>query len=175
MSLRSLALAGAALLLLSACGSAASGDTPTATAACAEVETPTLQGGEHLLSGQEPPVPYSSTPPTSGWHASGAFSIAVQPGDEPLTEAEQVSVLEAGGVVVSHAGLDDADAAALADHVEGKHDGRVAVTAYDGLDDGEVAFTGWGVVQRCDAVDLGALDAFVDAYADAEPALPGVH
>ena len=134
-----------------------------------------MQGGEHLIGDQEPPVPYSSTPPTSGWHASGTFAIAVQPPDEPLSEAQQVSVLEAGGVVVTHAGLDDAELRELTEHVREHYDGRVAVTSYDALDDGEVVFAGWGVLQRCDGVDLAALDAFVEAYADPEPAVPGSH
>lgn len=174
MIARSLALA-AVVLLLGACSGEAGGAVPQATAVCDDVENPPVQGGEHLIAGQEAPVPYSSTPPTSGWHASGAFEIAVQPADDPLSEAKQVSVLEAGGVVVSHAGLDEADAAALADHVRSNYDGRVAVTTYDALEDGEVAFTGWGVLQRCDGVDLDALDAFVEAYADPEPAVPGAH
>lgn len=36
-----------------------------------------------------------------------------------------------------------------------------------------VAFSGWGVLQPCEAVDLAALDAFVEAYADERPAAPG--
>ena len=32
---------------------------------------------------------------------------------------------------------------------------------------------GYGVLQRCDGVDLGALDAFVAVYAAEEPAVPG--
>ena len=60
-----------------------------------------MQFGSHLIGDAEPPVPYSSTPPTSGWHASGGFQIVVQPTDQPLRESVQVSIEEAGDVVVT--------------------------------------------------------------------------
>lgn len=150
-------------------------DPPEAETACAPVEQPPLQAGSHLLGDQAPPVPYSSVPPTSGWHASGAFSIAVQPPGEPLTEPQQVSVLEVGGVVVVYHELDEEDRVALEHHVTRHHEGRVAVTPYGRLEPGEVAFTAWGVLQRCDGVDLEALDAFNAAHGDAEVGVPGEH
>ncbi len=64
---------------------------------------------EDLIGDQGPPVPYSSSPPTSGWHASGAFSIAVHRPGDPLSEPMQVSVLGAGGVVVAYRDLLDED------------------------------------------------------------------
>lgn len=149
--------------------------SPVADVACAPVERPALQSGEHLIGDQEPPVPYNSTPPTSGWHASGAFTIDVQPPDDPLPEPRQVSVLEAGGVVVAYRDLPDEDRTRLEDHVRAHHEGRVAVTAYDQLDPGEVAFTAWGTLQRCDGVDLEALDAFVAEHAEDEVHTPGTH
>jgi hypothetical protein len=144
-------------------------------AACSPVERPPVQAGEHLIGDREPPVPYSSRPPTSGWHASGAFSITVHAPDEPLPEPTQVSVLEAGGVVVTYRDVPDADRAALEDHVEVDHAGRVAVTPYDQLQPGQVAFAAWATLQRCDGLDLSALDAFVAAHADEEPDVPGGH
>lgn len=144
-------------------------------ATCDGVEHPLEQGGGHLLGDQEPPEPYSSTPPTSGWHATGAFDIAIHDADDPLTEPRQVSVLEAGAVVVTYRDLPDADREALASHVADHHDGRVALTPYSGLDSGEVAFTAWGTLQRCDGVHLDALDAFASEHAESEPARPGEH
>ena len=155
-----------------ACSSAAQSSAPTATARCAELEMPALQGGAHLIGGLEPPAPYSSTPPTSGWHSSGEVEITVQPSGEPLSEPEQVSVLESGGVVVTYNGLEEPDREALEQRVADRFEGRVAVTSYDKLDEGEVVFTAWGALQRCDDVDLKALDAFVAAYADDRPADP---
>jgi hypothetical protein len=166
------------LSLLAACGTAEpspAGDLAAGSADCRDVETFPLQGGSHLLGDQEPPVPYNSTPPTSGWHSSGPVDIGVHGGDDALSEPEQVSVLEAGGVVVTYRGLDDEERAALEEAARQDHAGRVAVTPYDGLGDGEVAFTAWGTAQRCSGLDLDALAAFVDTYADEEPAVPGEH
>lgn len=126
-----------------------------------------------MIGAQDPPVPYSSTPPTSGWHAAGPPSIAVHGSEEPLPEPGQVSVLEAGAVVVTYRGLSGEDRSRLEAHVLDHHDGRVAVTPYDALDHGQVAFTAWGVVQRCSGLDLAALDGFVAEHADPERAEHG--
>ena len=163
----------ALVMLAVGCSRPGATNVPTATEQCDAPEMPALQGGTHLIGGREPPVPYSSTPPTSGWHVSGTFEIAVQPPGDPLTEVEQVSVLEAGGAVVTYNAITDADRAALEQRVSERYDGRVAVTAYDKIAPGEVTFTGWGVLQRCEGLDLAALDQFVAAYADDEPATPG--
>lgn len=171
---RTLALlvAIALLLPLTACG-----DEPeTAVAAtqdCAEPENPPQQSGSHLIGDVDPPVPWSSTPPTSGWHASGSFEIAISDASAPLSEARQVSVLEAGGVVVAYRDIGEADVAALTEHVTANQDGRVAVTPYDAIGRGQVVFTGWGVLQRCAGLDLAALDAFTAAYAEDNPEPPG--
>ena len=163
----------ALMTLVAACSRPARSSVPTATERCDAPDMPSLQGGDHLIGDREPPVPYSSTPPTSGWHASGAFEIAIQAPDDPLTEPGQVSVLEAGAVVVTYNDVSEAERARLEQHVSERYDGRVAVTAYDKLPPGGMAFTGWGVLQRCDGVDLEALDTFVAAYADEQPANPG--
>ena len=143
--------------------------TPTATARCEEPEVPQLQFGSHLLGDAEPPVPYSSSPPTSGWHAAGAIPIGVG----ELTEPQQVSVLESGAVVISHGALPAGDRAMLQDLAAGPYDGRVAVTPYDGLPEAEVVLAGWGVLQRCDGLDVDAVEAFVATYADEDPSVPG--
>lgn len=148
------------------------GDT-VAAVTCAPVDRPPVQGGEHLIGDQEPPVPYSSTPPTSGWHSSGAFEIAIHGPEDPLSEPRQVSVLEAGGAVIAYRDLGDDDRRALEDLVRDRYDGRVSLTPYDKLEPGHVAMTGWGVLQRCDGVDLEAVSAFVEEHADEEPDTPG--
>lgn len=134
--------------------------------ACDGETHPPREDGGHLLGNQEPPVPYRSTPPTSGWHTSSRTAAAVQPPDEPLSEPRQVSVLETGGVVVTYHELAAAERTALEDHVREHHAGTVAVTPYGKLETGEVVFTAWGVRQRCDGVDTDALDAFVAAHAE---------
>jgi hypothetical protein len=145
---------------------------PTAeAAACGDVQTVPVQGGEHLIGDQEPPVPYTTTPPTSGWHTSGAFQIEVF--EEPISEPQQVSVLEAGAVVVSHHELDDADRQSIEDLVRDDFDGRAAVTPYDALEPGQVALTAWATLQLCEGVDLDAIAAFIDEHADEQPDEPG--
>jgi hypothetical protein len=136
---------------------------------CDRITRPPLQDGSHLLGDQDPPVPYSSHPPTSGWHASGHLDVGVRDADDPLTEPEQVSVLEADGVVVTYHDLSDEDVARLARRVRRRYRGRVAVTPYERLDSGAVAFASWGVLQRCDGLDLATLDRFVDRFATNEP------
>jgi hypothetical protein len=142
---------------------------------CTDVETPPIQSGSHLIGDADPPVPYSSTPPTSGWHTSGGVEVGVRGPSEALTEPQQVSALEAGAAVVTHRGLPLDEINLLEETVTRDYPGRVAVTPYDGLADGEVAFTAWGALQRCEGLDLDALAAFVDTYADADPAAPGEH
>lgn len=161
-----LAAVAGAVALTAACG----GQEPTPSVAgaggdCGEITNPPPEDGGHLLGDQEPPVPYRSVPPTSGWHTSGRTPATVRSADEPLSEPRQVSVLEAGGVVVTYRGLSAEERAALERHVRDRHGGTVAVTPYDELEPGEVAFTAWGVRQRCAGVDTEALDAFVDAHA----------
>lgn len=162
-------------VLLLGLGACSSGEAavPASTAQCDSPEFPPVQFGSHLIGDAEPPVPYSSIPPTSGWHASGGFQIAVQPPDQPLRESVQVSIEEAGAVVVSYRDVDDADRRRLEDAVKTRYPGRVAVTPYDELSSGEVVLAGYGVLQRCEGVDLGALDAFVAVYAAEQPAVPG--
>lgn len=169
-----------ALLLVggvTACSGAAGQEVVAGpTADCGEVETVAVQGGSHLLGEQEPPVPYNSTPPTSGWHSSGGFQIGVRGPDEPMDEPDQVSVLESGGVVATHRGLSGADRQELEARAGTEAlAGRVAVTPYDALEEGQVVFTSWGVLQRCGALDLAALDAFAATYADEAPDVPGEH
>lgn len=183
MVLRSIsaAFALAVLLALGACSAGdsadssatADSDVPESTAQCDSPAFPPLQFGSHLIGDAEPPVPYSSVPPTSGWHASGGFQIAVQPPDQPLREPVQVSMEEAGAVVVTYHQLDDIDRRRLEAAVQRRYPGRVAVTPYDELDPGAVVLAAYGVLQRCDGVDLTALDAFAAAYADEDPAVPG--
>ena len=164
----------ACALLLVGCAQPETGqDAVVETDDCSAPDMPQLQGGNHLIGDQQPPVPYTSVPPTSGWHSSGSLEVTVQPAGDPLNEAEQVSALEAGAVVVSHNGLGEEAVASIREFVTGKYPGRVAVTEYSKLDPGSVAFTAWGVRQVCDAVDLAALDAFVQTYADEAPAQPG--
>lgn len=133
---------------------------------CGEVEHPEEQSGGHLIGDAAPPVPYSSTPPTSGWHASGNPERGVH--TEPLSEPEQVTILELGGIVVTWNGLSAQDQAELEEYVaaNARH---VASTPYDKLPEGAVAVAGWGVLQRCTGLDLEAVEAFVEEHQGGGP------
>lgn len=156
-------------LLAAACGEeppASETDHLGATDACGPVETIPIQGEGHLVGDQEPPVDYNSTPPTSGWHTSGDVAFAVYGPDQALTEPEQVTVLELGGVVISYHDISEQDVATLEQLVAEEYSDVAALTPYDRLDEGEVAMTAWGKVQVCEGVDQDAIAAFVDAYAE---------
>ncbi len=154
-----------ALALLAGCAEDPVGATPVATERCGDLEQPQLQFGSHLIGDAEPPVPYSSIPPTSGWHRSGLPPEGVF--DTPLAEPGQVATLEAGGVVITHHDLPADDLAALEAHLtETDVLDRVVLTPYDAIDPGTVALTSWGALQRCDGLDLAAVDAYIAAYAN---------
>lgn len=150
-------------------GGAADGGATARDAGCGSVERVAEQSGGHLIGDADPPQPYRTVPPTSGWHAAGAPRYGVHDEADPLREPEHVSVLESGGVVVSHRGLDAGPRAAL-EALAAEHDGVLAVTPYDRLDPGQVAVTAWGVIARCDGVDVEAVRAFVRAHAGGGPA-----
>lgn len=155
----------AALLTAAACSQpAAAPQLPAATDRCQAAELQPVQGGSHLMPNQKPPVPYNSIPPTSGWHTSGRVKVRVALPEAPLTEPEQVAVLEAGAAVVSYRDLPADQVEVLRRLAEERYPGRLAVTSYAKLDKGEVALTAWGVLQRCDGLDEGAVTAFADAY-----------
>lgn len=140
-------------------------DELTATASCAAPERPQLQTGSHLIGDTAPPVPYSSSPPTSGWHASGGASPGVHGTEAPLTDPQHVSILEGGGIIASYdpQRVDPEDIADLENLAAGPLEGRLTVTPYAGQMPTPIALTAWGVVQRCEAVDEAAIYAFVDA------------
>jgi drug/metabolite transporter (DMT)-like permease len=120
----------------------------------------------HVLAGSTDEPGYRTDPPTSGPHAPGSPRSGVL--DEPLTRPAQVGSLEAGGVLLQHRDLSDdelADLAALAG------DG-VAVVPNPDLPERVVA-TAWLFKQACDAVDVDALQGFVDAHLGQAPGSDG--
>lgn len=158
-------LAAACLVVLAGCSGADAGD-PLAGAACDPLERPQLQEGSHLLGDAEPPVPYSSSPPTSGWHSSGR---PLDPGTylEEVSGPQQVRVLEQGGAVLAYDPSLPADEIDTYQRLPEQVDGLV-VTPYADAD-APVTLTAWGVLQRCTAVTANDAAAFLEAHA-ADPA-----
>lgn len=131
---------------------------------CGPVEHPQIQDGGHLLGDREPPVPYSSAPPTSGWHASGTPRLGITPEPGSLSEPQQVNVLEGGGVVISYRDLSPDELDTLGSLVRDFPD-QVALTSYAKLEPHQVALTAWGTVQYCDGVDVDATRSFIQDHA----------
>lgn len=151
-------LLAAVALVLAGC----SGGDPLAAADCGPVERPQLQEGSHLLGDNEPPVPYSSSPPTSGWHSSGR---PLDPGTylDEVSGPQQVRVLEQGGVVVAHDPSLPEDAVEALQRVPEQVDGVVVTPYADAA--APVTLTAWGVLQRCESVTADEVAAFFEAHA----------
>ncbi|MBA2283673.1 MAG: DUF3105 domain-containing protein, partial [Acidimicrobiia bacterium] len=121
--------------------------------------------GTHLLAGAPEPE-YLSDPPTSGTHEPVPLLSGVR--DEPLGRAAQVGQLEAGAVLLQHRDL-DADQLATLEGLAGE--GIVVVPNPDLP--APVVATAWLFKQTCEAVDVAALQGFLDEHAGATSAEHG--
>lgn len=139
--------------------------------ACGPVEHPELQGGGHLIGDVEPPVPYSSTPGTSGFHAAGAPPEGVFGEDDALNEPQIVRALESGQVVVAYASdrVPDDEVASLEDLASGDLSGRLTVTPFAGDMGAPVTLNAWGTRQPCSSIDEDAVRGFVEEYGGSGP------
>jgi hypothetical protein len=144
------------------CAAAASSPVPTATAlsspACPTVERPLLQTGSHLIGDAPPPVPWSSVPASSGWHGTTVPRVGIH--TAPLADADLVSLLEVGVVVLAHA-PDAAPDDEIARALTTQFPDRLAIAPYEGEMASPVALVTWGTIARCDRVDPAAVTEFV--------------
>lgn len=174
---RAFAVVVGAVLGLAGCGGDGSGndkpgagqgrpDEPTAIAgaACGPVTEEPLEPGstQHLLPGAPEPS-YAGDPPTSGAHLAGAAVSGVQAG--PLARPVQVAVLEAGGVVVQHRGVDDDERRRLERLASGggSGGGDMVVAPNPGLPAAVVA-TAWRhrlVCDRAGSEEVAAIVRFI--------------
>lgn len=133
---------------------AACGDGEGSAGACGPIQREALDSAYlvHVL-GDDTDVAYTSDPPTSGPHQPGPPVQGVV--DEPLTRPIQVGILEQGDVLIQH---DPSVAAAdLADL------GREGVVIAPSPDlPAPVVATAWTYKRTCDAVDLAALQEFIE-------------
>lgn len=138
--------------MTAACGS----DGGAGTSGCGPITRERLDPSSpvHLLPDAPEPV-YLSDPPTSGPHLSGRPPSGMV--TEPLDRPTQVLVLEEGGVLIQHRGLDDTALARLGELAAE----RVVVAPNPELADPVVA-TAWLAKRTCDELDLEALRQFVD-------------
>jgi hypothetical protein len=143
----------AALVLLApaACGGAGDSDST-----CGPITREALDSSYlvHVL-GTATDVEYTSDPPTSGPHQPSPDVDGVV--DDAITRPIQVGILEDGDVLLQHGDLPAADEAAL----EGLGGPGVVVAPNPDLPAVVVA-TAWTYKRTCDAVDIAALQEFID-------------
>jgi hypothetical protein len=121
------------------------------------------QGNVHVALGTSTP-PYNSDPPTSGWHtaelAPWGSHVEVQHDQRLLHNMED------GGVILWYAnGTPDENRAHVAalEAVVPRAFPRVVIAPRDGMPT-TYAATAWQRLQRFDAIDADAMQAFVAAY-----------
>lgn len=122
--------------------------------------------GSHVLAGQDGDGGDGGDPPTSGAHEASPLRSGVL--DEPLTRAAQVGALEAGGILIQHRDLTDAEFEELA-ALAGE---GIAVVPNPGLPERVVA-TAWLHKLSCDTVDVDALRGFAEAHLGQGPGSDG--
>jgi hypothetical protein len=125
--------------------------------ACGPVVRETLDPAHlvHVL-GHATDVEYGSDPPTSGPHQPAPSQQGTL--DEPLPRPVQVGILERGDVLVQYRPDLPGDARTAIMDLAGD---RVVVAPNPDLPDPIVA-TAWVFKQSCQAVDLDALEEFVE-------------
>lgn len=153
-----------ALALAVALASAACGDGGGSAGSCGPITREALDASYlvHVL-GDDAAVEYTSDPPTSGPHQPGPPVEGVV--DKPISRPVQVGILERGDVLLQHG--PDVPAADLAD-LEALGGPGVVVAPNPDLPDLVVA-TAWTYKRTCSAVDVDALQAFIDARAGKGP------
>ncbi|MFL6205254.1 MAG: DUF3105 domain-containing protein [Acidimicrobiales bacterium] len=178
---RSLALFGAALLLLAACGD--DGGSAPATARHGDVESPSkvlgeadegIDGVHAVRVTYDPPVhaeghiDYGLRPPAGGLHNPIWWNCGFY--DQPVPDENVGHDLEHGAVWLSYAPDLPAAGVELV-HDLARRNPKVLAAPYDGLPEGvEVVATAWARQLRLDSVTDPRLAAFVAQYQDGDQA-----
>jgi hypothetical protein len=143
-------------------------DTTTGPSVCGPVQAFPSQGNDHIQPDQSHP-PYSTNPPTSGWHWANPQEWGIY--TTPQVQEQLVHNLEHGGIVVQYRDLSSEEIKTLTALVI--HDRYHRLLApYPGLPEGtKVALTAWAHLQNCNGINEEALRAFTEAYRDKGPEL----
>lgn len=149
----SVALATAGALLAAGCGSSKDGDE----SACGPIRREPLDATYlvHVV-GEGDDVAYTSDPPTSGPHKAGPPVQGVV--DRALARPVQVGILERGDVLLQH----DPDLPAAQQAELATLAAESVVVAPNPDLPAPVVATAWTYKRTCDAVDLPALQDFID-------------
>jgi hypothetical protein len=140
------------MVLMAACGG---GDDDSA--ACGQITREALDPAFHVhIVGEDTAADYTTDPPTSGPHQAGPAVEGVV--EDPIPRPVQVGILEGGHILLQHGPdlpEDDlADLQALG--------GPGVVVAPNPDLPAPVVATAWTHKRTCDAVDVAALQEFVD-------------
>ncbi len=137
------------------------------SATCSAVQTfPTLSR-DHIQP-NEPHPPYSSNPPTSGWHWENPQDWGIY--TTPQVQEQLVHNLEHGGIVIQYNNLSAGEVLQLTALVNRDHY-HMILAPYPGLTDTKVALTAWDHLQKCTGVDPNAIQAFTGSFRDKGPEL----
>lgn len=137
-------------------------------AACSPIQVfPTLSQ-DHIAPNQSHP-PYSSNPPTSGWHWATPQDWGVY--TTPQAQEQLLHDLEHGGIVIQYNNLSSAEVQQLTDLVN-RDNHHMILAPYPGLpSDVRVALTAWDHLQTCTGVNVPAVQAFINGLRDKGPEL----
>ncbi len=132
---------------------------------CSSVQTFATQSRDHIQPNETHP-PYSSNPPTSGWHWANPQDWGIY--TTPQVQEQLVHNLEHGGIVIQYNNLSARQVQQLTDLVN-RDNYHTILAPYPGLQDAKVALTAWDHLQKCTGVDPNAIQAFVGSYRDKGP------
>ncbi len=138
------------------------------TGTCGTVQSFAVQGRDHIARGESHP-PYSSNPPTSGWHWDTPLDWRVYTVQQ--VQEQLVHNLEHGGIVIQYKNLSGDELQRVTDLVR-RDNYHTILAPYPGLPgDNKIALTAWTKLQYCSGVDENAIRAFTNAFRDKGPEL----
>lgn len=123
-------------------------------------------GNLHIEEGNQSPVAYNSTPPTSGPHYGSLARWGIH--TEPIPDELMVHNLEDGGVGIWYDCPDGCPelVSQLESVAERYHEG-VLLAPYPGLDT-RIALTAWTRIDRFDEFDEERVERFIRAFRGAD-------
>ncbi len=123
-----------------------------------------IQGRQHIPPGEAHPA-YNSNPPTSGWHDARTADWRYY--REEVADERLIHNLEHGGIWISYKDIDDETRAKLEAFVP-RYPGMIVVTPR-AANDTPIALASWGRLQKLEAYDEAAIEAFIRANLNKSP------
>jgi len=140
---------------------------PPSEAGCGELERPEEQDNVVISPGDSHP-PYSSSPPTSGWHFLGSVSPALY--YQPIQPENLVTNLAEGDVVIWHTGLSDDELLDLKGLMVLFASEQVVGVPGDTLSlEHSIVLTAWGRLQRCEKLSGPVVHQFIERFVGKGP------